>query len=147
MPERDALGLGVEADHLDLDVLADIQRFFGGVIDPAARAMSVTVQQAVDPAQIDKGAVIGDVLDDAVQDLAFLEAGDQLPERCSARLSSSTARREHRHDVAARAVHLQNLERLLRAQQRRDVAHRANVDLAARQKGDSAAQIDGKPAP
>ena len=36
------------------------------------------VQQAVDAAQVDERAVVGDVLDEAVDDLAFREAGDDL---------------------------------------------------------------------
>ena len=91
------------------------------------------VQQPVDPAQIDEGAVIGDVLDHAVQDLAFLEAGHQLGALLGAALFQHGAARHH--DVAARAVHLEDLEGLRRAQERGDVAHRADIDLAARQEG------------
>src|SRR6202012_5903273 len=81
-----------------------------------------------------------DVLDHAVEDLAFLEVGDQL------RTGFRTALFEHRtardHDVAARAVHLEYLEGLRRADQRGDVAHGADIDLAARQEGHGARQID-----
>ena len=52
-----------------------------------------------------------------------------------------------RHDdVAAAAIHLQNLERLLDVHQRGDVADRADVDLAARQEGHGAVEIDGEAA-
>ena len=52
-----------------------------------------------------------------------------------------------RHDdVAAAAVHLENLERLRQVHQRADVADRADVDLAAGQEGDGAAEIDGEAA-
>ena len=98
------------------------------------------VQQAVDAAEIDEGAVIGDVLDDAVEDLALLEAGDQFGALLGAALLEHGAARHD--DVAARAVHLEDLERLRRAQQRADVAHRADIDLAARQERDGAAEID-----
>src|SRR5260370_1547367 len=37
--------------------------------------------QPVDPTQIDEGAVIGDVLDHPAEDLAFLQAGDELGAR------------------------------------------------------------------
>src|SRR5579864_4091980 len=53
--ERDALRLRVEADHLDLDVLADGQRL-GRVVDAPPGDVG-HVQEAVDPAQIDEGAV------------------------------------------------------------------------------------------
>ena len=74
--ERDTLRLGVKADDLDLDVLADIERL-RGMVDAAPGDIG-DMQQPVDPAEIDKGAVIGDVLDDTVQDLALLEAGDEF---------------------------------------------------------------------
>ena len=102
------------------------------------------VQQAVDAAQIDEGAVIGDVLDHAGEDLPFLQRGDQLRARLGAALLEHGAARDD--DVAARAVHLEDLERLRRAQERRDVAHRADIDLAARQERDGAVEIDGEAA-
>ena len=135
--ERDALRLRVEPDHLHLDLLADIERL-GRVIDAPPRDVG-DVQQPVDAAEIDEGAVIGDVLHHAVQDLAFLQAGDQLGALLGAALFQNGAARHD--DVAARAVHLEDLERLRRAQQRGDVAHRADIDLAARQERDGAAQI------
>ena len=55
--------------------------------------------------------------------------------------------RAARHDdVAAAAVHLQDLERLRQVHQRLDVAHRADVDLAAGQEGHGAAEVDGEAA-
>ena len=110
--ERDALRLGVEADDLDLDVLADIERL-GRVVDAAPGDVG-DVQQAVDAAEIDEGAVIGDVLDDAVEDLALLEAGDELGALLGAALLEHGAARHD--DVAARAVHLEDLEGLRRSQ-------------------------------
>src|SRR5579875_1471461 len=140
--ERNALCLGVEADDLNLDALADMQRF-RRVVDAAPRDIG-DVQQAVDAAQIDEGAVIGDVLDDAREDLAFLQRGDQLRACFGAALFQHGAARND--DVAARAIHLEDLERLRRTQERRDIAHRADIDLAAGQKGDSAGEIDGEAA-
>ena len=61
--ERDALGLAVEADHLDVDRLADMQHL-GRMVDPAPGDVG-DVQQAVEAAEIDEGAVVGDVLDHA----------------------------------------------------------------------------------
>ena len=102
------------------------------------------MQQSVDAAEIDKGAVIGDVLDDAVEDLALLEAGDELGALLGAALFEHGAARHD--DIAARAVHLEDLEGLRRPEQRSDVAHRPDVDLAAGQKRDGAVEVDGKPA-
>ena len=112
--ERDALRLGIEADDLHLDGLADMERL-GRMVDAAPGDVG-DVQQAVDAAQIDEGAVIGDVLDHAREDLAFLERGDQLRARLGAALLEHGAARDD--DVAARAVHLEDLERLRRAQER-----------------------------
>src|SRR5207253_1605596 len=140
--ERDALRLRVEADDLDLDGLADMQRL-RGMVDAAPGDVG-DVQQAVDPAEIDEGAVIGDVFDDAGEDLALLEAGDQLRALLGPALLEHGAARDD--DVAARAVHLEDLEGLRRTQQRGDVAHRPDIDLAARQEGDSAAEVDREPA-
>src|SRR5882672_9280907 len=64
-------------------------------------------------------------------------------ERSSARFSSSAARR---HDVAAAAVHFQDLEGLRNIHQRTDIAHRPDVDLASGQKRDRAVEIDGEAA-
>ena len=140
--EADALGFLVEADDLHLDGLADLQRL-GRMVDAAPGDVG-DMQQAVHAAQIDEGAVIGDVLDHAVQDHAFLEALDQLAALLGARLFQHRAARDD--DVAAGAVHLEDLERLRRAHQRADVAHRADIDLAARQEGHGAAEIDGEAA-
>src|SRR4029077_6637710 len=140
--ERDALRLRVEANDLNLDVLPDIQSL-GGVIDAPPGDIG-HMQQAVDAAEIDEGAVIGDVLDDAVEDLPFLEAGDQLRALLGAALLEHGAARHD--DVTARAVHLQDLEGLRRSQQRSDVADRPNVYLAAREKCDGAVEVDGKSA-
>ena len=46
------------------------------------------------------------------------------------------------NDVAAAAIHLENLKRLGCAHQRADVAHRTDIDLAARQKCHGAREID-----
>ena len=74
--ERDALGLGVELEHLDANVIADLEQL-GRVIDPAPAHVG-DVQQAVDAAEVDERAVLGEVLDDALDDLAFLELLERL---------------------------------------------------------------------
>src|SRR5258706_2546369 len=140
--EADALGLRIEADDLHGDVLADRQRL-ERVIDTTPRNVG-HVQQTVDATEIDERAVVGDILDRALEDLALLERGDQLGALLGAALLEHGAARHH--DVAAAAVHLENLKRLLGAEQRADVAHRPDVDLAAGQERDRARQIDREPA-
>ena len=90
--ERDALRLRVEADDLHLDLLADGEGFRRMVDAPPGDVGDM--QQAVDAAQIDERAVIGDVLDHAVEHLAFLDSAPIRSVRSSARVSSSTARRD-----------------------------------------------------
>ena len=102
------------------------------------------VQQAVDAAEVDERAVVGDVLDHAVDDLTFFEVLHQFLALLGARLFQHGAARHH--DVAAAAIHFQNLERLIDVHQRRDVADRADVDLTARQEGHGAVEIDGEAA-
>src|SRR5262249_15562699 len=97
------------------------------------------MQEAVDPAQIDKGAVVGDVLDDAIEDLAFLQARHQLRTLLGPALLEHGAARDD--DISARPVHLEDLERLRRSQQRLDIAHWANIDLAARQERYGAVEV------
>ncbi len=71
------------------------------------------MQQAVDAAEIDEGAVIGDVLDDALDHLTFFEVGDDLMALLGADLFEHGAARHD--DIAAAAIHLQDLERLRHA--------------------------------
>ncbi len=136
--ERDALRLRVDADDLHLHRVADIEDL-GGVVDAAPGHVG-DVQQAVDAAEIDEGAVVGDVLDETVDHLALLEAGDDVGALLGARLFQDGAARDD--DVAAAAVHLEDLEGLRLVHQRADVAHGADVDLAAGKEGHGAVEID-----
>src|SRR6202041_1076710 len=100
------------------------------------------VQQTVDAAEVNERTVIGDVLDDAVDHLTLFEVLHQLLALLGAGLFQNRAARHH--DVAAAAIHLEDLERLRIVHQGSDVADRADIDLRARQEGDSAVEIDGK---
>src|SRR6185436_16031026 len=140
--ERDAVGFVVDLDDLDLHLLADIEHL-GRVIDAAPRDVG-DVQQTIDAAQIDERAVIGDVLHHAVDDLAFFEVLHQLLALLGAGLFQHGAARHD--DVAAAAVHFENLEGLRDVHQRRHVADRPDVDLRARQERDRAVEIDRKAA-
>ena len=118
-------------------------KHLGRVIDPAPGDIG-DVQQAVDAAEVDERTVIGDVLDDAVDDLTLFEVLHQFLALLGAGLFEHRAARHH--DVAAAAIHLEDLERLRIVHQRRDVADRADVDLRARQEGHRAVEIDGEAA-
>src|SRR6185369_1998524 len=140
--ERNALSLAVDADDLHLHRVADVQDL-GRVIDALVGNVS-DVEQAVDPAEVDERAIIGDVLDDSVDDLALGQALDEAAALLGAGFLEDRAARHD--DIAAAAVHLQNLERLRQVHQRLDVAHRADVNLRTGQEGDGAAEIDGEAA-
>ena len=84
------------------------------------------VKQAVDAAEINESAVVGDVLHDALDHRALLQAREQ-------RLTLGTLRGfEHgaarHHDVIAFTVELDNLEIHHLVFVRRSVFHRPNVD-------------------
>ena len=98
------------------------------------------MQQAVDAAEVHERAVIGDVLDHAFDDLTFFKVGHDFMTLLGAALFENRAARHD--DVAAAAVHLEDLERLRHAHQRGDVADRADVDLRARQERHGAVEID-----
>ncbi len=136
--EADALRLRVDADDLHFHGVADVDDL-ARVIDAAPGHVG-HVQEAVDAAEVDEGAVVGDVLDEAVDDLALGEAGDDLGALLGARgFEDLTARDD---DVAAAAIHLEDLERLRGVHQRTDVAHGTHVHLAAGQEGDGAVEVD-----
>ena len=136
--ERDAVGLVIDLDDLHFDRLADVQHF-ARMVDAAPGDVG-DMQQAVDAAEIHEGAVIGDVLDDAFDGHAFFEVGDDLMALFGAALFEHGAARHD--DIAAAAIHFQDLEGLRHAEQRGDVADRANIDLRARQEGHGAVEID-----
>src|SRR5262249_19335651 len=127
---------------LDLHRLADGQHL-GRVVDAAPGDIG-NVQQAVDAAEIDERTVIGDVLDDAVDHLTLFEVLHQLLALLGAGLFQNGAAR--RHNVAAAAIHLEDLERLRVVHQGSNVADRTDVDLRARQEGDSTVEVDGEAA-
>ena len=106
--EADALRLRVDADDLHLHGVADVDDL-ARMIDAAPGHVG-DVQQAVDAAQVDEGAVVGDVLDDAVDHLALVQPGDDLGALLGARRFQDLAARDD--DVAAPAIHLEDLEGL-----------------------------------
>src|SRR5690606_20760791 len=79
-----------------------------------------------------------------VDHLAFFELLDDFRTLLGARfLEDGTTRH---HDISAALVHLEDLEGLRHVHQRRDVADRTDVHLAARQEGDGALEVDGEAA-
>src|SRR4051812_5461371 len=140
--ERDAVRLVIDLDDLDLHLLADVEHL-GRVID-AAPCNVGDMQQAVDAAEIHEGAVVGDVLHHAVNDLTLFEVLHQFLTLLGARLFQHGAAGDD--DIAAAAGHLQDLGLLRRTHQRAHIADGPDVDLAARQECHGAVEVDGEAA-
>jgi hypothetical protein len=135
--QGDALGLGVVLEDLDGDLVADLEDLVR-VVDAAPRHVR-DVEQAVDAAEVDEGAVLGDVLDGALDDHALGEGLEGLLLHLVALALEEDAAREH--DVAALLVELDDLELVGLADQLVQVADGAQVHLAAGEERLHAARI------
>ncbi|MCY1301490.1 hypothetical protein D9M70_511040 [compost metagenome] len=130
----------VDTDDLHLDGLADGEDF-RRMVD-AAPCHVGNVQEAVDAAQVNERTVIGDVLDNAFNNLTFFKVlNDFRTLFCTAFFKNGTTRD---NDVAATLVHLEDFEGLRVVHQRGDVADRTDVDLRTRKEGNGAVEIDGE---
>lgn len=134
------MGFLVDADDLHLDRLADGEDF-RRMVD-AAPCHVGHVQETVNAAEVDERTVIGDVLDDAFNDLTFFKVLDDFRTLFrTAFFKNGTARD---NDVAAALVHLEDFKRLREVHEWGDVADRTDIDLAARQEGNSTIEVDGE---
>src|SRR3546814_7767623 len=79
------------------------------VIDPLVAKIR-DVQQAINAAQVNTGAILGDVLDHALDNLAFLQGLDKAAALLGAGFFQDGPARNH--DVATAAIHFEALERL-----------------------------------
>ena len=140
--ERDALRVLVDADDLHLHGVTNVDDF-RRMIDALVADVG-DMQQAVNAAEINERTVIGDVLDDAFNDLAFSKVQDQARACFCAAFFKDGATRHN--DVATLAVHLEDLEGLRNVHERGDIAHGADIDLRAGKEGHSAAEVDGEAA-
>ena len=102
------------------------------------------VQQAVDAAQVDERAVVGDVLDDALDHGAFGQGLQQRLRALRPWLASSTARRDTTTLLRLRSS-LMTLNSIL-AFERRRVLDRADIHQRTRQEGADAVDHDGQAA-
>src|SRR6185295_13642465 len=115
----------------DLHLVAHLEHF-ARVVD-AAPAHVRDVEQAVDAAEIDERAVLGDVLDGALDGHALLEGFERLGLHLVALLLEKDAPREH--DVAALLVELDDLELVGLPDELVQVADGPKIDLRAGQEG------------
>src|SRR6266849_1686910 len=89
------------------------------------------VQQAVDAAQIDERAVVGDVLDDALEDLALGERLERVLLLLGVLFLEQRLARQH--DVAALLVDLDHAHAELLPAQRVEISDGTHVDLRSGQ--------------
>ncbi len=89
------------------------------------------VQQAVDAAEVDERAVVGDVLHDALEHLAFGEDVERVLLLLGVLLLEERLARQH--DVATLLVHLDHAHAEFLSAQRVEVADGTHVDLRSRQ--------------
>src|SRR5690606_7648847 len=138
--EADAVALAVVLEHTDVHLLADFNHF--GRMAHALPGHVGDVQQAVDAAEVDERAVVGEVLDHALQHRAL----DQLLEQLLAlfRMLALDHRTAGDDDVVALAVQLDELELELLALEVGRVAHRAHVDQRTGQEAADVLDVDGE---
>ena len=129
MAERDALGRRVVLEDDDVDLVVDLEQL-RRVADAAPRHVG-DVQQAVDAAEVDERAVVGDVLDRAAQHLALGERLERGLLLLGVLLLEERLARED--DVAALLVDLDDAHAQFLPAQRIEVADRPHVDLRAGQ--------------
>ena len=139
--QGDLFLLVVDVQDLHLDFLVD-RDHLGGMVD-ASPAHVGDVQQAVDAAEVDERAELGDVLDDALAALADFQLGQQLglllgPLGLDQRAAADD-------DVAPGLVDLQHEALDRPADVVADVGRAADVHLAGRQE-DVHADVDQQPA-
>ncbi len=135
--QRDLFLVLVHLQDVHLKLLVDVDNFVR-VVDPAPRHIG-DVQEAVDAAQIDEGAELGDVLDDALADLADLDLAEELLLHLLALVLQQLAAADD--DVAAGLVDLEDLALDRLVDVIGDVRRPADVHLRGRQK-DVDADVD-----
>src|SRR5690606_8074746 len=136
--ERHALALTVELEDLDVDLVADVHRL-GRVLDPLPRHVG-DVQQAVDAAEVDECTVVREVLHDAADHVAFLQALQQLLALGAVFLLAHGPPRHH--DVVASLVQLDDLKLEALAFEIGRIAHRSHVDQRPRQECPDVVDLD-----
>src|SRR5205807_1416109 len=138
--QADALRLAVHVQDDRRHLIAD-GHDLRGVLHALRPAHLADVEEAVDAAQVDEGAVVGEVLDDTGEDRAFLELLEGVLLQLLALLLEEDAAGEH--DIAALLVELDDLELELLADQLVEVPDRAEIDLRSGQERLDA-DVDGE---
>src|SRR5207302_4718402 len=125
----------------DLDLVSHLQHF-GRMLNAAPRHIS-DVEQAVESAQVDERAVVGDIFDGAFEDHAFFEHLECLFLQASTLALEYAAPRDHH--VSACAVELEDLKAAALTDVSIEVAGGADIDVrSGKERG--YADIDLEPA-
>ncbi len=127
--QRHALGRRVVLQHDHVDLVVDLEQL-RRVADAAPRHVG-DVQQAVDAAEVDEGAVVGDVLHHAAQHLGLRERLERVLLLLGVLLLEEDLARQH--DVPALLVHLDDAHPQFLAAQGIQVPHGAHVHLRSGQ--------------
>ena len=140
--QRNTVLVLIELENLGFEFLTDLNHF--------ARVANTTpcevsnVQQAVDTAQVNEGTVVGDVLDDTLNDGTFLQGVHELS-TFFAHASFNNSTTGH-NNVVALAVELDDLEFHGLAFVRRRILNRTRVDQRTRQESTDAVGHNGQTA-
>lgn len=140
--QGNAVALAVELQDLDVDLVTNVDDF-RRMLDALPGHVG-DVQQAVHAAQVDERAVVGEVLDDTLDLLAFLQRFQQSF-TLGAVLGFQDAATGN-DNVVALLVQLDDLEFQFLAFQVSGITHRTHVDQGARQERADAVDVDGKAA-
>src|SRR6478736_3920630 len=126
--QGDALAVELDGEHLDGDLLADLDDL-AGVLDVLPRELG-DVHETVDATEVDERTEVDDRRDDTLADLARVQVGEEGRTRLGLRLLEERATRED--DVVAVLVELEDLRLDLLAEVRREVADAAQLDERGR---------------
>src|SRR5262245_17236349 len=113
------------------------------MIDAAPRDVG-DMQQPVNAAEIHERAVVGDVFHDTIDHLTFFKILHQLLSLFGACFFEHRTARDD--DVAAAAIHLQDLKLLRHIHQRSHIADRTDINLGPGKEGHGAIKIDSEAA-
>ena len=98
------------------------------MVDPAPCHIG-DMQQTINTTKINKRTIISEILDDALDDLTLGQTGEQFVALFSTGFFQNGPARNN--NIAASAIHLENLEWLRGTHERVDVADGPDVNLAA----------------
>ena len=140
--ERHALFLFVVLENLDLDLVADVDQVLG--MREASPGHVGDVEQAVEAAEIDESAVLGEVLDHTGEDCALFEVLESLGTLFILLAFEQFLARDH--DVAALLVQLDDGDFDGLTLHAVEVADGAQIDLRTGQERVGAVNVDGEAA-